>query len=421
MREIILGSAVTGAKFTPRNHRVTRNSTLDAAASGSTIKHRLRDVIGEAHALADLGGRYWHFHARNPRTNEQSTSNTIYRSASHAVQHYDDSVLISFGASRNGAEVRHAIGAHGEWERVSQAAIPLHLGGAHFVTTQAAVELHIINDLVRSSGPFHRQDVLTEDFAELARSYTPSTNQIDASLDTYSTSFGAVYGSTSPATQLATMAQAISERNRLYLPHEVEWVQLERSFATTRLAMVRPDIALGSTGQLNITLLFGFSPLFPFPHRYEQFLDAVRLAKSLEIPVEGNLPVHISISVGAAVIPQHHRRHYAPLDVGVDQGRFVGPLQRLVHYACQPDSQVDIIRSGMEDTPFHISDVGELALTDNVELLKSVLDIMAKYEVAPLVSKSAIITRLHLAELVVQCENHNAKVAALVESLHPRI
>ncbi|MBE1043447.1 hypothetical protein IH768_28280, partial [Escherichia coli] len=34
-----------------------------------------------------------------------------------------------------------------EWERVSHCAIPLHLGGAHFVTIQAAIELQVICEL----------------------------------------------------------------------------------------------------------------------------------------------------------------------------------------------------------------------------------------------------------------------------------
>ncbi|OOK68313.1 hypothetical protein BZL29_6992 [Mycobacterium kansasii] len=58
-------------------------------------------------------------------------------------------MLISFGASRNGVEVKEAIRRYGEWERISQSALPLHLGGAHFVTGQAAVELQIILDLER--------------------------------------------------------------------------------------------------------------------------------------------------------------------------------------------------------------------------------------------------------------------------------
>lgn len=265
MNQMILGSAVTGAKFTPRNHRPSRDPVIDAAASGLTIKHRLADVTEEAKRLADLGCRYWHYHARNPDTNEQTTSNETYQAASTAVQGYDDSVLVSFGASRNGVEVKDAIRSGGEWERVSQAALPLHLGGAHFVTTQAAVELQVIIDLERQYGPICREFVGTKEFSALVNSYVPSQKISDASLDTFSTANGSNYGSTSPATQLAVLGRGIGERNRLYLPHEIEWVQLDRSYAATRFSIDRPDIGLGSSGQLNITLLFGFSPAFPLP------------------------------------------------------------------------------------------------------------------------------------------------------------
>lgn len=249
MSTVIIGSAVTGAKFTPRNHRPTRSATIDAAASGVMIKHRLRDVVDESKRLSDLGCRYWHYHARNPETNEQTTDNQMYRMVSTAVQNYDNSVVISFAASRNGDEVKQSIKERGEWERVSQAALPLHLGGAHFVTTQAAVELQIIIDLERQFGKLTRELVRSPEFDALVRRYVPSDRVVDAALATYSTTNGSNYGSTSPVTQLAVLERSIHERNRLYLPHEIEWVQLDRSYAATRFSIVHPDIALGSTGR----------------------------------------------------------------------------------------------------------------------------------------------------------------------------
>ena len=309
---LILGSAVTGAKFTPRNHRPTRDAVIDAAASGLMIQHKMSDVVDEAKRLADMGARYWHYHARNPDTNEQTTDNAIYQHASQAVQDYDDSVAISFGASRNGGEVKSAIQEGGEWERVSQAALPLHMGGAHFVTTQAAVELQVIIDLERRLGRLSRHFVSSSEFDEAVDRYTPSQKVSEAALDTYSTSNGANYGSTSPATQMEVLSRSIAERNRLYLPHEIEWVQLDLSYAATRFSIQHPDIALGSSGQLNITLLFGFSPAFPFPTTYGEFLEAVNLAKSLEFDSNGIRRRHVTISVGAAVIPQHLDRYCVP-------------------------------------------------------------------------------------------------------------
>lgn len=392
---MIVGSAVTGAKFTPFNHRPSHDSVMDAAASGMTIKHRLADVTDEAKRLADFGCRYWHYHARNPQTNEQTTSNKVYQWVSSAVQDYDDSMVISFGASRNGSEVKDAIKEHGEWERVSQAALPLHMGGAHFVTTQAAVELQIILDLERQYGPLGREFVSSAGFGEIVEDYLPSHQTSIASLETFSTANGSNYGSTSPATQLAVLSRGISERNRLYLPHEIEWVQLDRSYATTRFSMERSDIALGSSGQLNITLLFGFSPAFPFPHTFGEFLEAVDLAKSLEYDQHGQKQRHVTVSVGAAMIPQHTAKHCTPMDVGVDKGRVLGPLQRIVHYACQPEARVDIIRSGMEDTPYHFDAQSGLALASNTQLVIDTLMEMRKYGYAPIVDKDDVSQTLH--------------------------
>ena len=314
MDRMILGSAVTGAKFTPRNHQPSRDPVIDAAASGMTIKHRLTDVTDEAKRLADLGCRYWHYHARNPKTNEQTTSNSIYQSVSNSVQEYDGAVIISFGASRNGPEVKEAIRHLGEWERVSQAALPLHMGGAHFVTTQAAVELQVIIDLERQHGPLNRDFACSAEFSELAKSYVPTQKEVDASLVAFSTANGANYGSTSPATQLAVLSRGISERNRLYLPHEIEWVQLERRYLATRFCIERPDIVL---------------------------------------------------------------------------------VQRIVHYACQPDAQVDIIRSGMEDTPYHYDVATGLALAGNVQLLIDVTTEMRKYGYEAVTEKNDVNKGLH--------------------------
>ncbi|WP_159421589.1 hypothetical protein [Pseudoclavibacter albus] len=242
---------MTGAKFTPGNHRATRHPVMDAAASGVLIKHRTEDVLDEARRLSDMGCRYWHFHARNPMTNEQTTSSSIYQATSRGVQAYGPSMVMSFGASRNGAEVKHSIQQFGEWERISQVSLSLHLDGAHFVTTQAAVELQVILDLEQQVGPLPRRYVNSQDFANDSSCYTPSPRARNASLDTFSTANGSNYGSTSPEVQCKILSREIQERNRLHLPHEVEWVQLDRSYAATRFSVEHPKIRLGNSGQMS--------------------------------------------------------------------------------------------------------------------------------------------------------------------------
>ncbi|MGC3832805.1 hypothetical protein, partial [Pseudomonas aeruginosa] len=73
--------------------------------------------------------------------------NDIYQAFSRAVMNRFPDVMLSFGASRNGSEVQENNRRFGEWERVSHCAIPLHQGGAHFVTIQAAIELQVICEL----------------------------------------------------------------------------------------------------------------------------------------------------------------------------------------------------------------------------------------------------------------------------------
>lgn len=49
-------------------------------------------------------------------------------------------------------------------------------------------------------------------------------------------------------------------------------------------------------------------------------------------------------------------------------------LRRLAAYAAQADSQVDVLRVGMEDTPYAVDDDGQVTLSDNCQLLRQALD-----------------------------------------------
>ncbi|ARF56534.1 3-keto-5-aminohexanoate cleavage protein [Streptomyces gilvosporeus] len=381
-KTLILGCASTGAKFTPNNHRLTGDTTLDSICTGKTIKTSALASIAEAEALYGMGCRYYHYHARNPLTHEQTTDNEIYQEISRGVQRRCPDVLISFGASRNGGEVRERIRAFGEWERVSQCAIPLHLGGAHFVTIQAAVELQVICELERQlekQGRTLDLDLVGDpDFLTALAAYEPSDRVQDAQLDTHSTSKGADYGKTSPLIQFQVYRNAIRARQKLALFHEIEWVQLLRSYAMTRYAVEHPAMRLGSSGQLNITLLFGFSPRLPFPENYAEFKRVVDAAKSLEYDLAepGVKKRHVTVSVGAAVLPQHAAQHYKELDVGPRRGTRACAVRRLAAWASQPDSQVDILRVGMEDTPYAVDDDGQVQLADNIQLLGHAIDEM---------------------------------------------
>lgn len=367
-KTLILGAAVTGAKFTPTNHAPTGNPLVDLVSTGETIKSDIDALAAEASSLFEIGVRYYHYHARNPKTHEQTTSNSIYSQVSLEIQDRLPGMFLSFGASRNGPEVRQSILENGEWERVSQSALPLHMGGAHFVTKQAAVELQIIMDLKRQGVDISAQAVQTQSFLEALQEYEPSTDSYAAKIELNSTTRGGNYGSTAANIQLETYGRAVESRRKLGLLHEVEWVQLDRSSALTKFAIEHPAIRLGSEGQLNITLIYGFSPKFPFPECYEDFRHAIDRAKSLEYDNEGNRVRRITISVGAAVIPQQVEDHIRPLEFGPHKGKPAGPLERLATYAAYEASRVDILRFGMEDTPYLISSENTMTPSDNLDL-----------------------------------------------------
>lgn len=398
-KSLILGCASTGAKFTPRNHLPGGDPVIDAVCTGKMIKTSAQDLLDEAAALYKRGCRYYHLHARNPRTNEQTTRNDVYRTISRDIQQHCPSTLISFGASRNGCEVQDAVQQKGEWERVSQCSLSLKDGGAHFVTIQAAVELQIICDLERRGFALNEKTIGSKEFQRTIRQHRPSTEAVDIDLATHSTARGANYGKTSASIQFENYRKAILTRDDIGLFHEVEWVQLERSHAMTRYAIEHPALGLGRAGQLNIILLFGFSPRLPFPATYRDFRRVVRLAKSLEYDLGNPHKVrHVSITVGAAVLPRQAIDHFKEADVGKYQGERKCALRRLAIYAAQPDSEVDILRYGLEDTPYTVDGDGKILLCDNQTLHDVVEQEIISQDVTLLTEARDVMERIGITE-----------------------
>lgn len=395
--KLILGCASTGARYTPRSHRSTGRSDFDAIMTGRRIVTTIRKLVEEAKALEAAGVRYYHYHARNPATREQTTDTGAYSALGTALRAHTPGLILSFGASRKGVEVLASVEHFGEACRALHALLPCNLGGAEFVTLQAAAELQVIKDAERQGLvkiDHHRSEV---EFADHANRFQPSLVVEDLSLSAYSAFGGSNYGSTSSQVQFEFLKNLVQCRRIVGGHHEVEWVQLLRSYAMTRFCIEHDEIDLGETGQLNVTILFGFSPRLPFPSSYEEFKKTVRLAKSLEDIMRlkyGHGTV--TVCTGAAVLPTHVAETVGPLDVSRDRGKIVGPLQRLAAYACQPDSEVDILRFGVEDTPFLVDDLLDIHATTNEEIGRSVSGYLERYEVecetAPEVVRERLLT-----------------------------
>ncbi|MDK1494583.1 3-keto-5-aminohexanoate cleavage protein [Sinorhizobium sp. 7-81] len=373
------------------------------------IKTSTQDLLDEAAALYQRGCRYYHLHARNPRTNEQTTQNDVYSSVSRGIQQRCPSMLLSFGASRNGCEVQGAVQQKGEWERVSQCSLSLKDGGAHFVTIQAAVELQIICDLERRGFALNEETIDSKEFQRIIHQHRPSTDAVDINLSTHSTAKGANYGKTSASIQFENYRKAILTRDDVGLFHEVEWVQLERSYAMTRYAIEHPALGLGRSGQLNIILLFGFSPRLPFPATYRDFKRVVRLAKSLEYNL-GNPQKklrHVSVTVGAAVLPRQAAEHFKQPDVGRYQADRKCALRRLAIYASQPDSEVDVLRYGLEDTPYTLDGQGRVQLCDNQTLHDVVEQEIISQNVAVITEARHVLDRVGPARSHIPSMHHH--------------
>ena len=120
-KTLVLGCCSTGAKYTPLNHRATGDALMDRICTGADIPVAFHQVRAELEQLDALGVRYYHYHARNPDTAEQTTDNAVYRAVGLLARRTAPHMMLSYGASRNGSEVMHRIGQLGEWERVSHA------------------------------------------------------------------------------------------------------------------------------------------------------------------------------------------------------------------------------------------------------------------------------------------------------------
>jgi hypothetical protein len=378
-KRLYLGCGSTGAKFTPKNHQATGNETLDRILQGMYLAVGVDAILGETAELYERGVRYLHWHPRNPATREQSCDLPLFREFSLKLRQQFSGLALSFGGSRNGAEIQQAIASGGEWARIQQAALPLHEGGAEFVTIQAAAELTIILDLERQGYIRWIPESGDYDWLKPLDDYIANRRTESVSIEAHSTSGGARYGDSSAAEQLRVLARAISAHNRLNLPQEVEWTQLNRSFALTQMLLENFKPSLGGTGRLNVTLLFGFSPKMPFPLSYGEFRRAVTRARLLE--KRTTFPqMHLTVSVGAAVLPQHAKDLVRPLDIGPYRGARVTALERLVAYACQADSDVDLLRTGIEDHPFLLDDRETIVPASNLDLVDFVLDKIEKHD-----------------------------------------
>ncbi|MGY9049464.1 hypothetical protein P775_12550 [Puniceibacterium antarcticum] len=379
--QLMLGVAMTGAKFTPANHPDRGDPINDLISRGDLVPTSMEDLAAEMKAVHDMGVRYIHVHARNPLTREQTADPDIYRAIGRIAQQVAPGSLLSFGGSRNGREIHAAIERGGERARIAHAAMPLADGGADFVTAQAAIELQVCTDFERQGYVALDHTSGTVSVLKPLATYRPSAVAETVDLGVFSTAGGSSYGDSPATEQMNTLRWVIAQREKLVLPMEVEWVQRLRSRVLTDY-LVNVLESGRKIRRLNITVLFGFSEPLPFPSSYPEFRAVVAEARSIgearaaicnaEIP-----PLDVTVAVGAAILPHHGARHLREIDVGPQTGRLAGPTERLAHWACQFDSGVDILRIGLEDAPFHLDSLGRVLPATNPSLVEKAVEIVS--------------------------------------------
>ncbi len=377
-RKLILGCAMTGAKYTPQNHHLRKDRIFDAICCGDMIPCTDDEIVGEAVALYEAGCRYIHVHARNGTTREQTADLGSYSSYGRRLLSRCPDVALSYGGSRNGVEIDRAVEKFGEFSRVAHSELPLSAGGAHFVTGQAAVELQVTLDMERQG--YLSMDCETGDFSILKPidNYLATTAVSEVKLDVFATKGARNYGASSAAMQFEVLKKTTAARANLKLPFECEWTQLARSYALTHMIVHEFDFGFSKIEHLNITILFGFSPRLPFPDTYDSFCQAVQKAKSIARPGQ----LEVSVTCGASVLPQQALKYCRAMDVGPQKGEVMGPTDIIAGYCAMPVSGVDVVRVGLEDTPYIVSRDLKVLPTTNFELVQRTKDTLSKNGVA---------------------------------------
>jgi hypothetical protein len=216
------------------------------------------------------------------------------------------------------------------------------------------------------------------------------------------------YGNTSAETQFKNLKWAAHACNGAGVGHELEWVQQDRSEAMFRLGMQHPDIQLGQPRRhLNVVLLFGFSPELPIPKTYGEFRQMVQRAKALgHNPETGDKIADITVTAGASVVPQllKNKEYTFPLDIDrrgktiePSQRKVVSPLERIAIYSAQPDSGVDMLRAGIEDTPSLLDVQGNHVAKTNNNLLQEAIGIAQSCGAAIVKKPSEVANIFHVA------------------------
>jgi len=102
----------------------------------------------------------------------------------------------------------------------------------------------------------------------------------------------------------------------------------------------------------------------------------------------------VTISAGAAVLPQHAAQHVGEVDIGPSRGERACALRRLAAWVGQPNSGVDILRSGMEDTPYEMHPEKGPLPTSNARLCEITMEECLRNGVEVEVDQAAIAARL---------------------------
>jgi hypothetical protein len=329
---IVLSTAFTGVRYHP-DKLMNRGGVREEVPVGHFAENMPitpEEMARDAKACFDAGSRYFHIHARNPKTGRQSGEGYDYHRTFQAVRKVVPGILLGGPTSRK-EEVGDVLTR--ATERYEKSGEPLTPEG--YATVELNRAWPAVNGGTDFLTLFTEPDILSP----------PEIAKFDAN------ERAASQPRRWPETIRHYFSQLADVTKVAGIYHEVEITHLQ-TLATLEKLTDDPKFKLGSTGnKVHAVVLLGFSEGLPINE--ETFLEAMKRLTALQ----KKTGLDFTISVGAVIMPKNmapHERHYGEtLPPGKHDYREV--IEWVIDYNRKAKKSgvlpVSIFRTGLEDTP----------------------------------------------------------------------
>ncbi|GEM_PF-3521561 len=332
--EIVLSTAFTGVRFHPDR---LKDADGDPARvpSGHLAKHMPitpREVARDAFAAYKEGSRFFHLHARNPKTARQSANPADYEACIDAIRDelWNQRVYISGPTSRK-EDVDTAIKARMEELEMTDLPLePIEVAQAELIRAIPAVKGGV-------------------DFLTIATEPDILTDEMIADFDNNPRT--SAHARRWPETVRAYFNKLAALTIRNNIRHEVEIMHADMLNTLDKLTD-DPGFRLGAVGgTLHAVVLLGFSRQLPIDE------DVFRTTMERLTALQKKTGLDFTVSVGAVIMPKEAaqgspRKHGEWLLDGHDYREVIEwVVEHNRNARAERLLPVDIFRTGLEDAP----------------------------------------------------------------------